>query len=252
MQIAVSATSFPTHILKQGGEVGKKRQRGRGGRQVGISGRLQPHPTAGAGHAPSLALAPQTHFKLPPPLNDDQCPAGEPEGDRGLAGAAVAEVTGGSGGDPDRCGGEGCGAASAPGPRRLLSRAPSPRVPARTARLREGETRLCPPPRGQASPARPPPASGSGRTALRLGLRPQDPRPPLPSAASPASGAMGCGNSTATSAGAGRGPAGAAKDVTEESITEDDKRRNYGGVYVGLPSEAVNMVSNQTKTVRKN
>ncbi|XP_010851691.1 PREDICTED: overexpressed in colon carcinoma 1 protein [Bison bison bison] len=48
------------------------------------------------------------------------------------------------------------------------------------------------------------------------------------------------------------GPAGAAKDVTEESITEDDKRRNYGGVYVGLPSEAVNMVSNQTKTVQKN
>nr|XP_035959086.1 overexpressed in colon carcinoma 1 protein isoform X2 [Halichoerus grypus] len=48
------------------------------------------------------------------------------------------------------------------------------------------------------------------------------------------------------------GPAGAAKDVTEESITEDDKRRNYGGVYVGLPSDAVNMVSNQTKTVRKN
>nr|XP_010599837.1 overexpressed in colon carcinoma 1 protein [Loxodonta africana] len=47
-------------------------------------------------------------------------------------------------------------------------------------------------------------------------------------------------------------PAGAAKDVTEESVTEDDKRRNYGGVYVGLPSEAVNMVSSQTKTVRKN
>ncbi|KAF6338947.1 adipogenesis down-regulated 3 [Rhinolophus ferrumequinum] len=41
---------------------------------------------------------------------------------------------------------------------------------------------------------------------------------------------MGCGNSTATSAGAGRGPAGAAKDATEESIIEDDKRRNYGGV----------------------
>ncbi|XP_032988559.1 overexpressed in colon carcinoma 1 protein [Rhinolophus ferrumequinum] len=63
---------------------------------------------------------------------------------------------------------------------------------------------------------------------------------------------MGCGNSTATSAGAGRGPAGAAKDATEESIIEDDKRRNYGGVYVGLPSEAANMVSSQTKTVRKN
>ncbi|XP_004845126.2 overexpressed in colon carcinoma 1 protein isoform X2 [Heterocephalus glaber] len=61
---------------------------------------------------------------------------------------------------------------------------------------------------------------------------------------------MGCGNSTA--AGAGRGPAGPAKDVTEDSITEDDKRRNYGGVYVGLPAEAVDMVSSQTKTVRKN
>ncbi|KAM5334599.1 overexpressed in colon carcinoma 1 protein isoform 2-T2 [Glossophaga mutica] len=95
-------------------------------------------------------------------------------------------------------------------------------------------------------------ASGSGRTALRLRLRLQDLRPPACSAASPASGAMGCGNSTATSAGASRGSAGAAKDVTEESIAEDDKRRNYGGVYVGLPSEAGNMVSNQTKTVRKN
>ncbi|XP_054974208.1 overexpressed in colon carcinoma 1 protein [Sorex araneus] len=63
---------------------------------------------------------------------------------------------------------------------------------------------------------------------------------------------MGCGNSTATNAGAGRGPAGAAKDVTEESITEDDKRRNYGGVYVGLPSEAVSAVPSQSKTVRKN
>ncbi|XP_046502669.1 overexpressed in colon carcinoma 1 protein, partial [Equus quagga] len=44
----------------------------------------------------------------------------------------------------------------------------------------------------------------------------------------------------------GRGPR------TEESITEDDKRRNYGGVYVGLPSEAVSMASSQTKAVQKN
>uniref|UniRef100_A0A5F5PJS9 Uncharacterized protein n=2 Tax=Equus TaxID=9789 RepID=A0A5F5PJS9_HORSE len=51
---------------------------------------------------------------------------------------------------------------------------------------------------------------------------------------------MGCGNSTAASAGAGRGPAGAAKDA------------NYGGVYVGLPSEAVSMASSQTKAVQKN
>ncbi|XP_044602459.1 overexpressed in colon carcinoma 1 protein isoform X6 [Equus asinus] len=48
-----------------------------------------------------------------------------------------------------------------------------------------------------------------------------------------------------------RSPAGAAKDATEESITEDDKRRNYGGVYVGLPSEAVSMASSQTKAVQK-
>ncbi|XP_010629620.1 overexpressed in colon carcinoma 1 protein [Fukomys damarensis] len=39
---------------------------------------------------------------------------------------------------------------------------------------------------------------------------------------------------------------------TEDSITEDDKRRNYGGVYVGLPAEAVETVSSQTKTVQKN
>ncbi|XP_059101571.1 overexpressed in colon carcinoma 1 protein [Peromyscus eremicus] len=62
---------------------------------------------------------------------------------------------------------------------------------------------------------------------------------------------MGCGNSTATSGGAGRGPTGAVKDATEDSITDDDKRRNYGGVYVGLPSEAASMVSSQAKTVRK-
>ncbi|XP_036155165.1 overexpressed in colon carcinoma 1 protein [Myotis myotis] len=92
----------------------------------------------------------------------------------------------------------------------------------------------------------------SGRAALRLRLRPRELRPPAASAASPASGAMGCGNSTATSAGAGPGPAGAAKDVTEDSLTEDDKRRNYGGVYVGLPSAAVSMVSDPTKTVQKN
>ena len=39
----------------------------------------------------------------------------------------------------------------------------------------------------------------------------------------------GCRNSTATSVGKGQGPTGAAKDVTEESITEEDKRRNYSG-----------------------
>uniref|UniRef100_A0A8D0ZRW6 Overexpressed in colon carcinoma 1 protein n=1 Tax=Sus scrofa TaxID=9823 RepID=A0A8D0ZRW6_PIG len=112
-------------------------------------------------------------------------------------------------------------------------------------------------------------AGGGGPRASRAPHAPRRPRAPgappsasvsapricgcqLQRAASLAGGAMGCGNSTATSAGASQGPAGAAKDVTEDSIAEDDKRRNYGGVYVGLPSEAVNMVSSQTKTVRKN
>ncbi|XP_006871180.1 PREDICTED: overexpressed in colon carcinoma 1 protein homolog, partial [Chrysochloris asiatica] len=41
------------------------------------------------------------------------------------------------------------------------------------------------------------------------------------------------------------------ESTTEDSMTEDDKRRNYGGVYVGLPSDAVSMVSSPTKTARK-
>ncbi|KAF4022607.1 hypothetical protein G4228_014460 [Cervus hanglu yarkandensis] len=55
---------------------------------------------------------------------------------------------------------------------------------------------------------------------------------------------MGCGNSTATSAGAGQ-------VWSDFSVSASFSSRNYGGVYVGLPSEAVNMVSNQTKTVQK-
>ncbi|XP_032202409.1 overexpressed in colon carcinoma 1 protein [Mustela erminea] len=147
------------------------------------------------------------------------------------------------------------------GPRPQLARGvpggfrPGPRPPAAPWPTRPGgwkgeAPRTAPHPApGPARPRRPPvrgaPPSASVSAPRISGSQ-------LPSAASRASSAMGCGNSTATSAGAGRGPAGAAKDVTEESITEDDKRRNYGGVYVGLPSEAVDMVSNQTKTVRKN
>ncbi|POI34241.1 hypothetical protein CIB84_002007, partial [Bambusicola thoracicus] len=37
----------------------------------------------------------------------------------------------------------------------------------------------------------------------------------------------------------------------EESVSDDDKRRNYGGVYVGLPSDAAAMVSGQTKAAPK-
>ncbi|XP_036747356.2 overexpressed in colon carcinoma 1 protein isoform X3 [Manis pentadactyla] len=116
---------------------------------------------------------------------------------------------------------------------------PPRRAPALAPRWREGRPprALRRPPVGARRP--PPPSPPPGRAAAGS------------ERGSPACGAMGCGNSTAASAGAGRGPAGAAKDVAEESITEDDKRRNYGGVYVGLPSEAANMVSNQTKSVRK-
>ncbi|KAM4901294.1 overexpressed in colon carcinoma 1 protein [Sylvia borin] len=61
---------------------------------------------------------------------------------------------------------------------------------------------------------------------------------------------MGCGNSTAGGAG-GRGATGTTKDVAEESISDDDKRRNYGGVYVGLPSDAAAMAPSQTKAAPK-
>ncbi|XP_009331338.1 PREDICTED: overexpressed in colon carcinoma 1 protein [Pygoscelis adeliae] len=44
---------------------------------------------------------------------------------------------------------------------------------------------------------------------------------------------------------------GTTKDVAEESVSDDDKRRNYGGVYVGLPSDAAAVVSSQTKAAPK-
>ncbi|PKU37242.1 overexpressed in colon carcinoma 1 protein [Limosa lapponica baueri] len=47
------------------------------------------------------------------------------------------------------------------------------------------------------------------------------------------------------------GATGTTKDVAEESVSDDDKRRNYGGVYVGLPSDAAAMVSSQTKAAPK-
>ncbi|XP_052399966.1 overexpressed in colon carcinoma 1 protein homolog [Carassius gibelio] len=61
---------------------------------------------------------------------------------------------------------------------------------------------------------------------------------------------MGCGNSSATSTTAG-GPAEAAKDVTEEPSPDDEKRRNYGGVYVGLPADLTTVAASQSKSTRK-
>ncbi|XP_051739876.1 overexpressed in colon carcinoma 1 protein isoform X1 [Ctenopharyngodon idella] len=60
---------------------------------------------------------------------------------------------------------------------------------------------------------------------------------------------MGCGNSSATSTTAG-GPE-SAKDVTEEPSPDDEKRRNYGGVYVGLPADLTTVAASQSKSTRK-
>ncbi|XP_035281216.1 overexpressed in colon carcinoma 1 protein [Anguilla rostrata] len=60
---------------------------------------------------------------------------------------------------------------------------------------------------------------------------------------------MGCGNSSAAST-SGGGPAEAAKDVTDEP-SPDEKRRNYGGVYVGLPVDLTAIAGSQSKSTRK-
>ncbi|XP_066447550.1 overexpressed in colon carcinoma 1 protein [Eleutherodactylus coqui] len=44
---------------------------------------------------------------------------------------------------------------------------------------------------------------------------------------------MGCSNSS--SAG---GPKSPSKATSDDATSQDDKHRNYGGVYVGLPTEA--------------
>ncbi|XP_053742675.1 overexpressed in colon carcinoma 1 protein [Synchiropus splendidus] len=61
---------------------------------------------------------------------------------------------------------------------------------------------------------------------------------------------MGCGNSSATST-SGGGPADASKEVTEDPAADDEKRRNYGGVYVGLPTDLSTVASSQSKPTSK-
>ncbi|XP_044050113.1 overexpressed in colon carcinoma 1 protein [Siniperca chuatsi] len=61
---------------------------------------------------------------------------------------------------------------------------------------------------------------------------------------------MGCGNSSVTS-NSGGGPAEASKEVTEDPLAEDEKRRNYGGVYVGLPADLTTVAASQSKSTRK-
>ncbi|NXU50713.1 OCC1 protein, partial [Turnix velox] len=64
---------------------------------------------------------------------------------------------------------------------------------------------------------------------------------------------MGCGNSTAGGTG-GRGRAaagGAGPSGNDANVSLFLQIRNYGGVYVGLPSDSAAMVSSQTKTAPK-
>ncbi|KAM6936789.1 overexpressed in colon carcinoma 1 protein [Xenentodon cancila] len=61
---------------------------------------------------------------------------------------------------------------------------------------------------------------------------------------------MGCGNSSATNT-SGGGPAEVSKDVTEDPSADDEKRRNYGGVYVGLPADLTTVAASQSKSTRK-
>ncbi|XP_057693142.1 overexpressed in colon carcinoma 1 protein [Corythoichthys intestinalis] len=60
---------------------------------------------------------------------------------------------------------------------------------------------------------------------------------------------MGCGNSSAAST-TGGGPAEASREVTEDPLADDEKRRNYGGVYVGLPADLTTVAASQSKSSR--
>ncbi|XP_061085882.1 overexpressed in colon carcinoma 1 protein homolog [Conger conger] len=57
---------------------------------------------------------------------------------------------------------------------------------------------------------------------------------------------MGCSNSSVSST-SGGAPAEASKDIAEEPLPDDEKRRNYGGVYVGLPADLTTVASSQSK-----
>ncbi|KAM9824127.1 overexpressed in colon carcinoma 1 protein homolog [Neosynchiropus ocellatus] len=47
---------------------------------------------------------------------------------------------------------------------------------------------------------------------------------------------MGCGNSAPATLNPA-GPAESSSKGSEDSLSDDDKRKNYGGVYVGLPTD---------------
>ncbi|GAA6218744.1 overexpressed in colon carcinoma 1 protein homolog isoform X2 [Lates japonicus] len=67
---------------------------------------------------------------------------------------------------------------------------------------------------------------------------------------------MGCGNSSPattnnnTSSSTG-GRAESSSKVSNESLPEDEKRKNYGGVYVGLPTDLSNIPQVQIGSLRE-
>ncbi|XP_041820313.1 overexpressed in colon carcinoma 1 protein homolog [Chelmon rostratus] len=67
---------------------------------------------------------------------------------------------------------------------------------------------------------------------------------------------MGCGNSSpaATKNNSSRSTAGRAESsskVSGEAVPEDDKWRNYGGVYVGFPADLNNIPQVQIGSLRE-
>ncbi|GAA6100231.1 overexpressed in colon carcinoma 1 protein homolog [Tachysurus ichikawai] len=60
---------------------------------------------------------------------------------------------------------------------------------------------------------------------------------------------MGCGNSSAANTAGGQPEA--AKGESEDAFPEDEKRRNYGGVYVGLPADLSNVNTAPTPSTHK-
>ncbi|XP_030295297.1 overexpressed in colon carcinoma 1 protein-like [Sparus aurata] len=66
---------------------------------------------------------------------------------------------------------------------------------------------------------------------------------------------MGCGNSSpANNNSSSSGTAGRAESsskASEESVPEDDKWQNYGGVYVGFPADLSNIPQVQIGALRE-
>lgn len=66
---------------------------------------------------------------------------------------------------------------------------------------------------------------------------------------------MGCGNSSPTSSAnnsiSKTDRAESSSKVSDESPVEDDKRKNYGGVYVGLPTDLSKVPQVQIGSLRE-